>query len=124
MKHVFLSAYSRRLHRILQGPDELIRLALPGQGLQPLDDPGQVLLLAQARRYNFANRRMRSGPPALVAAQQLFGESLPGTEARENGLDVDVGPQAAGTNQVVGEIENLDRLAHVEHVEVARLGQR
>src|SRR4029077_7224424 len=110
----------------LQRPHQLVGATFAGQLLQPANRPVEVLGAEAVRRHDLEDRGVVGGPRALVGAEALFVQPFAGTETGVDDLDVRAGAQATGAHQPFGEVGDLHRLAHVEHVHVARVadGQR
>src|SRR5207245_11540546 len=99
---VFFDSFGGGLHRIFKGPDQFVRLAFAGEGLEALYHPGQVLILAQPRRDHLADRRMGGRTPPLVRTQKILGEAFARTQAVEASQDVDVRTDSVWSDERVG----------------------
>src|SRR5437588_8832932 len=117
----------RRVGRMIAGrdlerPHQLVGAAFAGQLLEAPDRPLEVFGAEALGRDDLHDRRVIRRPRALVRSEQLFVQPLAWTKSRVDDLDVRTRTQPARANQSLGEADDLHRLAHVQHVDVARLG--
>ena len=112
------------------------RGVLRHQVLDLLDDPVVVLEKGQTNKVvdaaaeavpihgdvlPDADLGVRRGLHVLALDPQLLEELLARTQAGEDDLDVLAGPEAAERDQLLGQVHDLDRLAHVEDEDLAAL---
>src|ERR1039458_721454 len=92
----------------------ITRLAGLSQATQPCLD----IAFRHAVAYENADLLMGGGYGVLKYRVQLFVELLTGAHAGKFDLDVFIRLQARQEDQVLGEVDNLDRLAHVEDADL------
>src|SRR2546429_458774 len=106
-------------HGARRGADQLVAGAV-GQGLE------EVLEITLYRRsvcsvaLDDADLVVRGGDGVLGARDELLGEFLAGAQPAERDRDVAVGLEARQPDQLLRELEDADRLAHLENRDAAR----
>jgi len=95
----------------------------------PTDDLVQMgNFLAQnhavADRTQLEDLLMAGQIEALLVEVELLIHLLPWSQASEDNLDVAVWLESGEANQLAGQIDDFDRLTHVEDKDLAPLGQR
>src|SRR5580698_10246882 len=66
---------------------------------------------------------MRRLSQSLILQTEFFNQSLTRPDPRELNLDVTIGLQAGKTNEFPGQIQNFDRLSHIENEDLPTLTQ-
>ena len=113
----------RRAHHRAQLGHQLERVAL-GDELLQLGDPLLEPLGVDRGPRQLADLRVRRGRDLLTGADELLVELLARAHADELDLDIAIGLLARQADHVAGEIDDLDRVAHVQHVDLATPAQR
>src|ERR1022692_1529625 len=107
-------------HNLFQGHDQPTYIACPAD-LSQATEPRQHVAFRHAVTYKDADLLMGGGRRVLKHRVQLFVELLARAHASKFNLNVFTRPQPREQNQVSGQIDDLDRLAHIEDANLATL---
>ena len=105
-------------HDLLQRHDQtadITRLAGRSQATEPRLD----IAFRHAVAYEDADLLMGSGGCVLKKRAQFFVELLAGAHTGELDPDILIWPQARQQNQVSGQIDDLDRVTHIQDADLA-----